>query len=155
MEFLEIRICCKNIHTCLYVCQTNEKWQSWCSSYIIRRLVLGTFTDKCWVSDPLDIVIEALVCQASVTDIVITLLAVVFCVLVNHVGNVVFILSYLQNWTECSVYVRIDDVGNTDSWWRCKGFSFLKIQCFYLGMSECRSPNLLASDVRFLSKEQK
>ena len=63
------------------------------SYYIIRRLVLRTFTDKCGVTNPLDIVLKTLGREAGVTNIEITLFAVVFSVLVNHVAIVVFVFS--------------------------------------------------------------
>ena len=61
--------------------------------YIIRRLVLRTFTDKCGVTNPLDIVLETLRSETGVTNIEITLFAVVFSVLINHVAIVVFVFS--------------------------------------------------------------
>lgn len=64
-------------------------------SCIIVTLVLWTFTDKGGVTNPLDVVIEAVAGETAVTDIMITLLAVVLCVLVNQSGIVVFVFSYL------------------------------------------------------------
>ena len=61
--------------------------------YIIRRLVPRTFTDKCGVTNPLDIMLKTLRSEAGVTDIEITLFAVVFSVLVNHTAIVVFVFS--------------------------------------------------------------
>ena len=57
--------------------------------------MLGTFTDKGGVTNPLDVVIEAVAGETAVTDIMITLLAVVLCVLVNQSRIVVFVFSYL------------------------------------------------------------
>ena len=61
--------------------------------YFIRRLVLRTFTDKCGVTNPLDIVLKTLRSEAGVTNIEITLFAVVFSVLINHTAIVVFVFS--------------------------------------------------------------
>ena len=57
--------------------------------------MLWTFTDKGGVTNPLDVVIETVAGETAVTDIMITLLAVVLCVLVNQSGIVVFVFSYL------------------------------------------------------------
>ena len=64
--------------------------------YIFRRLVHRTFTDKRGVTNPLNIVLKTLSSEAGVTNIEITMFAVVFSVLINHVAIVVFVFSYLR-----------------------------------------------------------
>ena len=75
--------------------------------------MLRTFTDKCGVTNPLDVVLKTLSSEAGVTNIEITLFAVIFCVLINHVGNVVFVFSYLRAEREGSVVLSEEDRGLT------------------------------------------
>ena len=83
------------------------------SLYIIRRLMFRTFTDKCRITNPLNVVHKTLCSEASVTNIEITLFAVVFRILINQVGNVVFVLSYLRAEREGSVVLSEEDDGHT------------------------------------------
>ena len=66
------------------------------AQYIVILVVVRTFTDKSAVSNKLNIMIETLACEAAVAYVVITLLTVVLRVLVNHVGFVVFVFSYVS-----------------------------------------------------------
>ena len=81
--------------------------------YIFRRLVHRTFTDKRGVTNPLNIVLKTLSSEAGVTNIEITMFAVVFSVLINHVGIVVFVLSYIGAEREGSVVLSEEDDGLT------------------------------------------
>ena len=83
------------------------------SLYIYRRLVFRTFTDKSGITNPLDVVLKTLSSEAGVTNIEITLFTVVFRVLINHVGIVVFVLSYLRAAREGSVVLSEEDLGHT------------------------------------------
>ena len=115
----------------IYICRTFKILEDWFPSdgyshfffsgrqssheslYIIRRFVFGTFTDKGGITNPLNIVLKTLSSEAGVTNIEITLFTVVFRVLINHVGIVVFVLSYLRAAREGSVVLSEEDLGHT------------------------------------------
>ena len=97
--------------------------------------MLGTFTDKCGVTNPLNVVLKTLSSEASVTNIEITLFAVVFRVLINHLGNVVFVLSYLRAEREGPVVLREEDDGHTGNLRDGERLRLLQSYCFYLGFS--------------------
>ena len=97
--------------------------------------MLGTFTDKCGVTNPLNVVLKTLGSQTGVTNIEITVFAVVFSVLINHVGNVVFVFSYLRAERECPVVLSEEDDGHTGNLRDGERLRLLQSYCFYLGFS--------------------
>ena len=101
--------------------------------YIYRRLVFRTFTDKSGITNPLDVVLKTLSSEAGVTNIEITVFAVVFSVLVNHVGIVVFVLSYLRAEREGSVVLSEEDDGHAGNIREGERLRLLQSYCFYLG----------------------
>lgn len=101
--------------------------------YIFRRLVHRTFTDKRGVTNPLNIVLKTLSSEAGVTNIEITMFAVVFSVLINHVAIVVFVFSYLRGEGGGSVVLSVEDGGHTRNIRDCERLSLLQSYCFYLG----------------------
>ena len=101
--------------------------------YIFRRLVHRTFTDKRGVTNPLNIVLKTLSSEAGVTNIEITMFAVVFSVLINHVAIVVFVLSYLRTQTVGTVVLSDEDLGLTGNVRHCERLCLLQSDGFYLG----------------------
>ena len=101
--------------------------------YIFRRLVHRTFTDKRGVTNPLNIVLKTLSSEAGVTNIEITMFAVVFSVLINHVAIVVFVFSYLRAQTVGSVVWSDEDFGLTANIGDCERLSLLQSYGLYHG----------------------